>query len=481
MRENRNPFNVRVSSIVMTKFNGTDKIDITPQMAEFTIYQSVFSTILKADMVMNDAIGLMNNYPLTGEEVIEVTIEQKGEEEKGTNQKEFTKTLQFVITAIKDIKMSDDTRKMLYVIELASIEAFYNSKVKVSHAYYDKIEEIIKQVFSTYIQTNTDIVKQGFRKEITTYNETQNKFKIVVPSLKPLDAINWLSKYAVATEKDQYYTYSFYETLNGFVFKALQFPTYKTATGGAAPALADNERYFYISNLELVMNNKELYELFTKEGFDVNRTVNDLKINKRYTTLEKIVNGYFKNELIEVNMLQKDHKVTKSELNNDGGNLNMLENNVLNTEDYMNNVKNSKFGTESSPRIRYVINNFDNLTQPSFRDKFGSSSRSFAAYQQIDLSIAVHADLLLRVGDLMSLYIPEGHGFNANFYKDKYLSGLFLITEIKTVIRNGGASQSYIRLNKDSFSEKLEDKAAYELNIQQDFETQRQLNRASGA
>ena len=42
---------------------------------------------------MNDVIGLMNNYPLTGEETIEVTIEQKGEQESGSGQKDFTKKL----------------------------------------------------------------------------------------------------------------------------------------------------------------------------------------------------------------------------------------------------------------------------------------------------------------------------------------------------------------------------------------------------
>jgi hypothetical protein len=91
MNKSNNPFNVRLEKVIITKFNGTDRMDITPQIQEFTLHQSIFSPVIKADMVLSDLIGLMNNYPLSGEETVEVDIIQEGEEEPGTNTKSFRK------------------------------------------------------------------------------------------------------------------------------------------------------------------------------------------------------------------------------------------------------------------------------------------------------------------------------------------------------------------------------------------------------
>ena len=107
-----------------------------------------------------------------------------------------------------------------------------------------------------------------------------------------------------------------------------------------------------------------------------------------------------------------------------------------------------------------MVNNFDDSNQPSFRDKFGKSSRSFLAHQQVDLTIAISPNLLHRPGDLIWVELPEFHGFNVN-KDDDYLSGIFITSEIKTVMRVGGRAQTYMRINKDSFSKNLELKHRY--------------------
>ena len=151
MNSSDNPFNVTLQDIIITKFNGTDRMSVMPQVVEFVLYQSIFSAMLKADIVFSDTIGLMNNYPLSGEETIEVTMKQDGEEQTGTGQKEFTKTVTFIISAINNILVSEDGRTMSYAMELASYDAFTNAKTRVSHAYNDDIENMIEEVYKNYI------------------------------------------------------------------------------------------------------------------------------------------------------------------------------------------------------------------------------------------------------------------------------------------------------------------------------------------
>ena len=61
MNNSNNPFNVKLEDVIITKFNGSDRMSIMPQVIEFVLYQSIFSPIIKADIVFADAIGLMNN------------------------------------------------------------------------------------------------------------------------------------------------------------------------------------------------------------------------------------------------------------------------------------------------------------------------------------------------------------------------------------------------------------------------------------
>ena len=100
MNNSSNPFNAKLEQVIITKFNGSDRMSIMPQIAEFTLHQSIFSTMLKADMVVIDGIGLMNNYPWSGEEVVTVELVQDGEESVGTGQKQFERTLTFIINAM---------------------------------------------------------------------------------------------------------------------------------------------------------------------------------------------------------------------------------------------------------------------------------------------------------------------------------------------------------------------------------------------
>jgi len=224
MNNSNNPFNAKLEQVAITKFNGTDKMSIMPQVAEFTLHQSIFSPIMKADMAIIDGIGLMDNYPWSGEEIVEVELVQDGEETAGTGQKQFNRTLTFIISSIREISIDKDGRTMSYIVELASYDAFINAKTRVSHAYYEDIEKMIENVYKDYIVKNRTTPKP---KELKIFKDTDKVRKLVVPNIKPFDAIAWFCKYAVSSNPEKYYTHMFYETIDNYTFKALQKITFR--------------------------------------------------------------------------------------------------------------------------------------------------------------------------------------------------------------------------------------------------------------
>lgn len=466
--EFNNPNSAQIQSIRMMKFDKSSPINLMPQYIECVIYQSIFSNILKADLLLSDFIGLMNNYPITGEEYITINIIQFQ-----PNSTVFSRQLNFIITKIDKISISDDTRQTAYVLRLSSVDALLNVNGNVSKAFYDTTEEMIKSVYLQYLSFNNFIDQ----KSINVYSTTQKIRKLIIPNLKPFEAINWLCRMSISSNPQKEYTPIFFENLNGYMFKTIQKPTFQGAVDYLAYYNSLKNKYFYISNIELIKANLDIFQQLTNLGFSENRVITDIQINNRFSTLEKIVSGYLQNDYVEINMLQKDHKITYSELNYDDSNFTTLKRNQpstnngfgFHTQKFVNDIKSLRKTPETGARTRYVINNYDDLNQPSYRDKFGNSSRSMTAFKQLDLTVSIYTDLNLMPSDLFYLQLPEMHGFNIET-TDLFLSGFYMISEIKNIFRQGGKTSTQLRLNRDSFETSVDIKSKYndgDLTIEQ--------------
>lgn len=458
-----NPYLVGIDEISMTKFDGRDQMSIKPQVVEVVIYQSIFSPTLKVTLLLNDYVNLLNNYPMVGEETITLTLKQRGPNDEPT-----TYTAEFVVSAIRDIIVNDGGRQLIYSIDLVSKEAFNNAKTRVSKAYYDNVEAIIRDLLKSYLKTDKDLILYN-TVETRGTNETTTKKtrKYVVPNITPFAAIKFLTKYAVSDDDKSNFTYLFYEVLNGvkkstvvtdyresnkkntkpnFIFKALQKQTYLSAVDDVARKGAQENPYFFVSNIEALRGNKQAMENLAARGFTESRSITGMKFNKRYATLEKIIGGYFENEYVEVNMHQKDHKITKFTVDDLK---NTLYPSKLNTDKYIKDVNQQNEDTETSARIKYIVNNYDDESQPALRDKFGRSAADYLAYNSIDISVGIPTNLDVRPGDLIYIHVPEFHGFN-QVSDDAYLTGFFVVSEVKNVVRTSGETSTLLRVNKDS-------------------------------
>ena len=166
-------FALELESVIIQKF-GTliggaqlvpDKesaIDVTLQVQEVSIFESIFSPVIRAEIAVYDFIGLFVNFPLTGEEAVFVRYRNVGDTD-------YT-TLQFVIDTIDNINFSDAAREMGYVIKCVSIEAYTNAKQNVQDV-YDKLVNCMDSLN----QALTSVEKEENRQRIaTTLNAVDN-------------------------------------------------------------------------------------------------------------------------------------------------------------------------------------------------------------------------------------------------------------------------------------------------------------------
>lgn len=456
-----NPLELKITEVTIEKFNNQDRMSILPQFVELTLYQSIFESSLKAEMLVNDQIGLFVNYPFTGEELITISyLQNNGMSNAGVaGSDKIAKTINFIIKGVRNIIVGDRARSLMYIIDLISPQQLFNMRKYVSHAYNDKIEKMANDLYLEYIAQDTQIKFNLYKDFIT--EESIKIRSLVVPNLRPLNAIQWLAKHAVASDHENHFVYLFYEDLENYNFLTIQ----KLIEDAQANKDAlRTKKYVYVSDTELNKNKAP-----SDPEQDI-RIITNLVFNKRFSSIEKIAGGYYQNELLEISLLQKSYKSTVTELQKEKDPKFGLEKYPANSPEYIQYVKNEADKTEYANRIRYIINNYDDfnsnegLTQPNYRYKFGSSTKFMYALNQIDLSITIPANMKIKPGDVIWCDIPENHGFNVVQY-DQYLSGLFIVSEVKQVISVGDKATTSLRIYKDSYFNRLLETSEYNTSV----------------
>lgn len=452
--ENRLPYSAEIKSIMLMSFDGSHHLDIFPQMLELTIYESIFSPLIKAELTLNDEIGLFVNFPLTGEEFVRVSY-------KPTNSNSVRlMNLSFVINGVQNISPNDNSRGYTYVLSLVSRPAYENVKTLVSHAYSGLVSEAAKDLFQEYIVKPaelTNIARRGggtgltsnYFDDIFLFSDVEDTYDIntvVIPNLRPIDALQWLASRAISQDYERNYLYTFYQTISGFHFKTIQSHWESTGT----KLQAYENPYYYVSNIELM--DKKAYN----RTLDPKKSITNLYFNERFSTLDKIAEGYFENSYFEINLFQNAYHSEDTVLDSSH---NSLDYGDLNTREYQEaaRVEESISGgnIEKRNRVKYAFNNMpeydETYSQYQFRDKWGKALRSKVGFSNIDVNITVEGDTDIEAGKIIFCYIPEMHGFN-KVEEDSLLSGYYIVTDVKHVFISGQKHTTVMKINKDSYN-----------------------------
>lgn len=452
-----NPLDLQIKDVRLIKFDGSDPISILPQTLEINIYQSLFSPLMKATIFVGDFIGLYTNYPLLGEEIVEITIEPTMEDPNtrpdiaNLDKYELTRrkeVLRFFISEARNISVDDSGRAAAYILELYSEEMLENGRTRVQRAYKGRYDQLIEEVIRKDL--NSKKLFLGFtpdgEPEPTRGVQIGN-----VPNLRPIETIKWFTGRSVADLVDSVF-FVFFERFEGFYFSTVQqiIKKFKNLSKSVEPL-----KYYYISTFT-----QETLKKNNEANFNEHYFITALKVNKRFSTYEKLIGGYFENELQEIDITNFSVKSRRSYLNTNP--FYSLGSSVYNSKGFINKMQNPEGDINSkTSRIRYTVtqNNSDGdyANNPNdFGDKFGEAVRTQLSFSQVFVTVAVPGDTRLQPGEVIEIVIPENHGFD-EIKDDKFISGYFLVTNVKHGIRNDGKYVCTLDLFKDSYLESVDE------------------------
>jgi len=440
------PNDIDVRSILLISPSG-QIIDISQITLEINIYQNVFEHYMQCDLVIGDALALLNSLEgneqnntqggFTGGEVLAVSYK--------TNSDDLDyKTHLFGLYTLTDRQRINE-KSETYNISGISLEAYISATRRISRAYGsgagNLISNMVKSIIDEFIynaeakgiyQKFKGILNQIIEKEIYI-SPTNGQQVFVVPNATVDDAIDML---AVESDCDNHVPlYTFYEDTKGFKF--IDFNQLILSE----PV----ETYKYLTaNLEDERNEKET-------DTSPYQKIISYTVNKQTDILFNANRGLFKSRTINLDLLRKKKTEYVFDYTKEQEKFNKMQNLTIPGSSegeslvYMMQSRrghdsDSVFSKETPLPKRY--NDIASRRQSFKRQIFNSV-----------VELTVNGNSELNVGECINVHIPRATTLdNDDRQQDKYISGKYIITKLRHKFggNSGAEFMTFIECTKDS-------------------------------
>jgi hypothetical protein len=183
----------------------TGKLDISKIYEEINIFDSLLTPIMSGSVIVNDAIGLSPKLIFDGSEVLLVDIGKNNDSDSLRLKKSFR-----IYKQSNRRNVNQNSEK--YSLDFVSDEFIFSDQQRINRAYKTTYSDIAKKILINYLKTPS--TKLG-----GIFDSSSGIRDIVIPNLKPLDAIEWCAKRSVDDKKSP--NYMFFENNLGFNFASL--------------------------------------------------------------------------------------------------------------------------------------------------------------------------------------------------------------------------------------------------------------------
>jgi len=189
--------------VVITK---ASSIDISSIYEEINIFDSVFMPVISGHILVRDAVGLSGSLIFDGSETLLIDISKS---ETNTDIANFKKS--FRIYKQSD-RVNSGLNSEFFVLHFCSDEMIYSSQQRINQSYEGTYSKVVEKILTDYLKIPEN-QSGGF------FEETTGIRKIVIPNLKPIEAIEWVTKRSV--DQKQSPNYLFYQNATGYNFVSL--------------------------------------------------------------------------------------------------------------------------------------------------------------------------------------------------------------------------------------------------------------------
>ena len=385
-------------------------------VVEVNFFEDIFSFACSGNVVVKDAIGIIENLKLDGSEIIQIAYGKTTDTAKNIRK--------FRLYKVGNRNPVGNKTAEHYTIHFTSEELFLSEQYKISKSF--KGLEISTMIWNILVDENFGLNVPIDR--LKWIEQSYGLYDMVVPKMKPFEAISWLSNYALPNENSGA-DMLFFETKDGFYFNSLKtlFDSAPLTTYKYQPSDIDEVK---VENIYTILN----YEFI-----------------KTYDSLDATKSGIYANRVISIDPISRKKEVTdftKADLpgySPGGTALNRF----------------GKFSEEmSESHLQLVFSNSYQVQEEYINQSTGAVAKSirvetFVPNRTAQIALAnytimkaiVPGNSNLTVGRTLNIEIDSlGLTSDATRENDPYYSGIYLITAVRHVIQSQGVYLSLIHI-----------------------------------
>jgi len=191
--------NVELANCVLYNHNKNYR-DIQEIMLGIDIYHDIMDNGIYCEVSMMEAVGLVEFFPIVGDETLVVRF--------GTPGFEDFRTYVFRIFKVSDRKKAGE-RNEAYLLTGVSQEIINNERLSVKKSYKDlTANQITKSIYEEFLKPSEEEHYFVKKKEIKL-QESENLLNLNFPSIKPITAINMAAREGRVKAGGNNHTYKF--------------------------------------------------------------------------------------------------------------------------------------------------------------------------------------------------------------------------------------------------------------------------------
>lgn len=394
------PGDVNVIDILLMSEDGQRAYSLMSQAVTIDIYESIMSPVIWADIQISDSSGLLQSFPIIGEEFIKIVF--------GTPMSPSTASYLLRVNSVNNKQVTQNSRKITYTLQCCSAELMKNVKQTVNIKKTDTVQDIVLSIFDDYIKTDKPVFVDA-----TTGIE-----EITISSLTPFQAIDMLRQRAVSN-RYQSSSFCFYESRYGYHFTTLER---YLEDGANIVEKGETDKVFF-------------YDTVRHESIDnvTYRNIIAYNMISFGDSITKVSEGGLTNEVQQFDMITGDvRKVTYTD--NIGADV------FKSSSQTSSSGQSTSFTRQHGDRstVTRLVTTRSDTSSSDLAEKLSKSQAFAQKLSQNITQVHIYGDAELSIGDVIKLSLPSGIDTTTDRNTISRLdSGTYTITKIRQMITLG--------------------------------------------
>ena len=433
------PSAYKLDHIFITNYKG-DRQDIKFLAVKMEISESLYSQSLMMKLTLKDSTNFIEEFPVIGQEKIEVIINYKKRNGDPKNLK-----LKFFISEYPTYGTSD-TQVYVQVITLVGIseQSYISNQKKISRSYVDNSANVIEKILTE----DLNLPEKKFRSS----GDSISSSKGIISNQRPMDVIEWFRRQTYA--EDSFSPFFFFQTLNG-KYRLFSLSYLVGEDNKVFETYFDSRDFTFDGNTDGDFRQREQRIL---------KVTSDLKLNKSIQSRR----GAFASQNNYLDYSNKTYTKYEYNYSNDFSDKPSLEGKKVLSDKFL--IGDDKLTDFTRAHCEYISVNSKSFEDNSNYNNMSKVSRHFinaynALFNTFTHDIRLNGNFKLNAGRKIQLEFPKAIDPVAyrelsknpkDHHRNEFLSGKYLIT---SAIHEFSDDEYYVnlRVKRDSFSVDLDD------------------------